>query len=213
MMVVWGCAASRDQAVPADKVQGPRFTLDLTPGPYYQTAAGWFIFKYTVYPQVAVWVEDADGSYLGTVYVTGKIVKGSWMAAPAAGRPEALPVWSHLRQGDLDSVSAATSAGETRRDSDLASRLPPGDYVVKLETNRSYDYNATYTKDNAGVCGQPSIVYRAPITVGKGPARAGFAPLGTGSLDGSDGDIHAGLSGIDTALELFGSMSIEYRER
>lgn len=209
---VSGCTTPRSRTLSTQGGRGPRFSLELSPGPNYETTTGWFIFKIPIYPQVAAWVETADGTYLGTIYVTGKGGENSWVSAPSAGRPEALPVWNHLRHGELDSVSAATSAGETLRHSDLAAGLPAGDYVVKLETNRSYDYNAAFTTDSSGVCGQPSLVYRALLTVGKGAARAGFEPIGTGSLDGSDGDIHAGLHGIDTALSLFSRMVVEYRE-
>ncbi len=149
---------------------------------------------------------------MGTIYVTGKAEKNNWIAAPASGRPEALPVWNHLKKDKLDAVSAATSEGATLRDSDLASRLPAGTYAIMLETNRSYDYNSTYAKAVSGVCGQPSLVYRALLSVGKGPGKAYFEPIGTGSVDGSDGAIRKGLSGIDSALSLFSSMSIEFGE-
>jgi len=211
-LAVSGCAAPRSKAVSTQGNHGPRFILELSPGPNYKTTTGWFLFKIPIYPQVAAWLETVDGIYLGTIHVTGKAERNSWVSAPSSGRPEALPVWNNLRQGELDSVSAATSAGETVRSSDLAAGLPAGDYVVKLETNRSYDYNATYTAATSGVCGQPSIVYRAFLSVGKGPARASFEPIGTGSLDGSDGAIHAGLQNIDTAFSLFSRMVVEYRE-
>jgi hypothetical protein len=211
-LAVSGCASPRSHAASIQSRQGPRFSLALSPGPNYKTTTGWFLFKIPIYPQVAAWVETPDGRYLGTIYVTGKGEKGSWISAPSTGRPEALPVWNSLKQGELDSVSAATSAGETARTSDLAAGLPAGDYIVKLETNRSYDYNADYTTGSSGVCGQPSIVYRAFLAVGKGPAQASFEPIGTGSLDGADGAIHPGLEGIDTALALFSRMAVEYRE-
>ncbi|MEW6548596.1 MAG: hypothetical protein AB1407_03965 [Spirochaetota bacterium] len=194
------------------KTQGPRFSLVLAPGKAYKASGGWFIFRYPVYPQVAAWVESLDGTYMGTIYVTGKAEKKNWIAAPASGRPEALPVWSHLDKEKLDAVTAATSKGSTLRDSDLAARLKPGTYVVMLETNRSYDYNSTYTKGASGVNGQPSIVYKALIQVGKGAATATFEPIGTRSVDGRDGSIRPSLEGIDTALELFSALTVEYKE-
>ena len=93
-----------------------------------------------------------------------------------------------------------------------SARLAPGSYVVKLETNRSYDYNATYTAANAGVGGQPSVVYQAVLTVGSGSSEAAFEPLGTGSVDGADGSVSEGLAGIDTALGLFSAVAVAYRE-
>jgi hypothetical protein len=206
------CAGSHSQTPPTALKMGPHFVLELKPGEYYKTTTTWFIFKVPIYPQVAAWVETPEGKYLGTIYITGKVAKGSYFAAPKAGRPEALPVWSHLRQGNIDTVSAATSSGKTLRESDLAATLSPGDYVVKLETNRSYDYNEAYTRANAGVCGQPSLVYIAKLHIGDGSVTASFTPIGTGSLDGSDGVIREGLEGITTALDLFSEMRVSYVE-
>lgn len=207
-----GACAGRPAAVPADTGSGPRFAIELSPGEHYRGTTRWLIFRLPVYPQVAAWVESTDGRYLGTIFVTAKGARQDWIGAPAEGRPEALPVWSHLRQGELDAVTAATSSGQTLRESDLAARLPPGSYVVKLETNRSYDYNATYTAANAGVGGQPSVIYRALLTIGSGPDKAVFEPFGTGSVDGSDGAVRESLDGIDTALRLFSRMTVATRE-
>jgi hypothetical protein len=73
--------------------------------------------------------------------------------------------------------------------------------VIKLETNRSYDYNDSHPR-KAGVNGQP--------TVGAGGSEATFEPIGTGSADGSDGTVRLGLQGIDTALQLFNSTKVSY---
>jgi hypothetical protein len=82
--------------------------------------------------------------------------------------------------------------------------------AARLEINRAYDYNETYTKKNAGVTGQPSLIYSCEINVGSGPSRGVFAPWGTGSLDGSDGTVKPGLAGITTALHLLQSAEIQY---
>jgi hypothetical protein len=185
---------------------GARLELRLIPGPSHSARAGFLFFGYTVQPQVAVWLESLEGDFIETIYVTAKGEGGTWMMAPKEGRPEALPVWYHLRRGRADAVSAATSPGETRYGSSLA--LPPGPYVVKLETNRSYDWNADYPKGKAGVSGQPSVVYRADIELGKGAAVARFEPVGSGSPDGTDGLVRPGIDGLTTALELFSSMSV-----
>jgi len=197
--------------VPAKTTEkGPRFTLALKPGASYKTETIWFLFKLPIYPQVAVWVETPEGRYLDTLYVTAKGERENWIGAPKKGRPEALPVWRHARTSRVDGVSAATSPGPTLRAFDLAARLPAGDYIVKLETNRSYDYNDIFTSANSGVSGQPSLIYTAAIAIGGARTEARFEPMGTGSVDGSKGDVRAGLDGITTALDLFSSMTIAY---
>ncbi len=212
------CAGKAEQAAvqtaPAagsGSQSGPRFSLRLEPGPQYTKDMHILFYSYTVRPQVAVWLESPDGRYLDTMYVTEVVVTGKFAAAPKKGRPEALPVWSHIDKSGTDAVSSPTAKGSSVvYGNDLAARLPAGTYVVKLETNRSYDWNATYTKRNAGVNGQPSLVYRAEIAIGGERAEALFQPIGTGSVDGSDGAVRPGLTGMDTALELFSSMKIVY---
>lgn len=190
---------------------GPRFVLNLEPGPRYAETVGSFPGRYTVQPQVAVWLETREGKFIDTIYVTKRGESGDWRMAPKEGRPEALPVWSRRKQGSADAVSSATSTdAAVTYGNGIAAALPAGTYVVMLETNRSYDWNGRYTKDNAGVSGQPSLIYRAELTIGGDRTEARFVPVGTGSVDGSDGIVRIGLDGIDTALELFASMKVAY---
>ena len=194
---------------------GPRFVLDLRPGTQYRKEMRVLGIGYTVRPQVAAWVESKDGVFLGTLYATEAAATGRYAAAPQTGRPEALPVWSALRASkkDIDAVSSPTVQEKPiNYGASLASRLRPGTYYIFLEINRSYDWNGTYTKKNSGVNGQPSLVYRAALEVGGGRREASFEPIGTGSIDGTDGAIRPGLAGIDTALDLFSSLRVSYEE-
>ena len=193
---------------------GPRLELHLVPGKAYSARMGTWPFSYVVQPQVAAWLTTSDGTFVEPLLVTARAAKGSWRMAPAEGRPEALPVFSHLKAAATDGVSAATSKGETLHDAGLGAGLPAGRYLVWLEVNRSYDYNAAYPKAGAGVNGQPSIVYRAEMVLGgDGAVEARFSPVGTGSPDGGDGELREGLAGIDSALELFSSLSVSYLPR
>ena len=169
-----------------------------------------------MYPQLACWIESPDGKYVDTIFVTTKVGRKKWFGAPSAGRPEALPVWSHARDQaplNTDAVSGATPAGSVRVGSPLAAGLSAGTYVVKLEVNSSFDYNERYTRANSGVNGQPSIVYMGRIDVGKGEAETDLTAIGTGSVDGADGDIRPGLEGITTAREMLQSARILYHDR
>ncbi len=191
---------------------GTRFELMLEPGPEYSKDMKIAWFGYTVWPQVAVWLESPDGTFIDTIYVTELAVSQNYTAAPKAGRPESLPVWSAIKRGGADAVSSPTTVGATvSYGNGLAASLPAGEYVVKLETNRSYDWNAAYTKKNAGVNGQPSLIYAARLKLGATGDEARFLPIGTGSVDGSDGAMRPGLDGIDTALSLFSAMTVAYR--
>ena len=73
-----------------------------------------FIFSIKKTPQMAAWIEDDQGNYISTIAVTNRSAKNSWRSAPKEGRPEALPVWSHRIQNNMeqiDSVSSATPKG------------------------------------------------------------------------------------------------------
>ena len=204
--------AGEPQALPAPApgvVSGPRIELRLEPGSHYARDMKMMGYSYTVWPQVAAWIETPTGDFIDTLYVTQLAVTGRYKAAPKKGRPEALPVWSARKTGRVDAVSSPTTVGSAVvYGNGIPARLPAGTYVVKLEANRSYDWNAGYTKKNSGVNGQPSVIYRAELAIGYGPGEARFVPIGIGSVDGSDGAIRPGLDGIDTALELFSSMTV-----
>ena len=193
------------------QAQGQKFTLTVTPGRDYNASTTILLFiRIPLYPQIACWLETPDGTYVDTIYVTPKGAKKSFFSAPARGRPEALPAWYHRqaeRPAALDAVSGATASTEAAHVKSLA--VKPGRYVVFLEVNRSYDFNERYTKERTGVNGQPSLIYRAELDAGENPSRAGFEPIGTGSVDGSDGSITPGLDGITTALTLIDHATIE----
>jgi len=80
MVSATGCASkSSEEVQPSHGVtSGPRFVIDLKPGPYYNgTATSFLVFRYTVQPQVAVWVEKPDGTYVDTLFVTSKAESGN----------------------------------------------------------------------------------------------------------------------------------------
>lgn len=190
-----------------------QFTLQVTPGPDYDaTITFLFFFKIHIRPQIACWLETLDGTYVDTIYATAKGAKNDFFSAPK-GRPEALPVWYHRQSAQppaADAISGATAVGAAAHVVTLPIDLNPGHYVAFLEVNRSYDYNKRFTRQNSGVNGQPSIIYRAEIEVGTSKSTAVFSPIGMGSVDGSTGDITPGLDGITTALTLIGKAEIEY---
>lgn len=158
-------------------------------------------------PQVAIWLEDTEGNYITTLYVTERASHKSWIMSPKEGRPESLPVWYHSSKFEpskksapdlkLDAVTSATPKGGIIFDAKLEDIA----YVIRAEFNTSFDYNDFYTKKNSGVNGQPSVIYEATIPAGfnkeSEEIRLEFA--GTGSLDGADGLLHKDTPGLTTA--------------
>ena len=180
--------------------------LIVEPGENWQGKMKIFIFSVSKTPQIAAWIEDANGRYVTTVTVTNRSSKKNWRSAPKEGRPEALPVWNHRLQmnqarDDLDTVSTATPKGpvEAKIDGSLLAR--GSTYSIYLEINHSFDYNDHWTKENSGVNGQPSLLYHAQFTAGQ-PCYVPLTPEGYGSVDGYGGEVTSGLEHVTSALSI-----------
>ena len=118
-------------------------------------------------PQIAVWIEDSDGTYVGTLFVTKKASGNKWIGSPKDGRPESLPDWYRAKgqnpavkisKDDLDATTSATPKKGIVISKDL--ELEKGKtYVFKCQANQSFDYNEYYTKKTSGVDGQRAVLY------------------------------------------------------
>jgi len=194
------------QANPSQKYALPGvLTLELVPGAHFKNT-GWFlVFPFTKGPQMAAWIEDDQGTYVATIFVTKK----------AEIRPESLPVWSHRpgRPTAIDAVSAATTVESVDKTGPSVD-VTAGKYKVFLEVNLSYDWNRVWAQNLPvtdvhynGVNGQPSLVYGAQISVGQGASVTAMAPWGIGSATGLDGAMNPSV-GMDTALQILDSAKV-----
>lgn len=122
-------------------------------------------------PQIAVWVEDSDGTYVDTLFVTKKASGNKWIGSPKDGRPESLPDWyrakgqnpaEKISKNEVDATTSATPKKGIVISKDL--ELEKGKtYVFKCQANQSFDYNIYYNKINSGVDGQPAVLYSGSI--------------------------------------------------
>ena len=164
-------------------------------------------------PQFSVWLEDSDGNFIRTLYVTERASHKSWIMSPKEGRPESLPVWYHsskhesnktkkhdARDTQLDAVTSATPKGGIIFNTEIEDK----EYLIKAEFNTSFDYNDHYTKKNSGVNGQPSVIYSAkiPADFNNASDEIKLSFEGCGSIDGSDGKVHSDVSNLTTATEI-----------
>lgn len=123
MLLLGGCAPAASTATRADDIVAVTFD--------YQKQAGY------ASNQFAVWIEDANGSLVKTLFVTQFTAKGG-----SEKRPDAIPVWvkqSGLAQGAAqDAVSGATpKSGSLRYVWDLTdqngARVKDGTYTYYVE--------------------------------------------------------------------------------
>ena len=148
-------------SVAAAFIWAEKISVAVNPGEAYSKRA----------PQIAVWVEDSDGTYVDTLFVTKKASGNKWIGSPKDGRPESLPDWYKskgqnpavkISKDDLDATTSATPKKGIVISKDL--ELEKGKtYVFKCQANQSFDYNDYYTKKNSGVDGQPAVLYMGEI--------------------------------------------------
>ncbi len=215
-LTVLFCAAAG--TVMAEETQPIDLSVGIVPGTEY-THTKWFvIIPMKLTPQIAVWLESADGQFIGTVYVTEKAARGNWRGGKDVSRPEALPVYFHRSNLNRSSDGAAdTVSGATPKKGDEDSQtwtgsfaLTAGKYRIMAEVNSSFDYNSNYPEQDENVNGQPSLVYAAGFEIDaagedlqvRGKREFDLQPVGHGDPSGESGVISPGLSGMTTALEM-----------
>ena len=169
-------------------------------------------------PQVAIWVENESGVFLKTLYVTQRAGKRKWRMGPKNGRPESLPVWYHKSSDkeiilmqknnslgeEIDAVTSATPKGGVI----INAEIPDEKCVIKAEFNTSFDYNDYFTKKTSGVNGQPSVIYGAKIENVEKEIVLNL--LGTGSLDGSDGNIYKNTEKLTSAKSIVKNIIVKF---
>lgn len=134
------------------------------------------------------------------------------------GTSEDLRDWSGVLTmrdiNELDAVSRATPREneKMRLTYAIPNALPAGDYVVWVEVNQEYDTNASHAYDyfvdpalrDYGIphVGQPSIVWKVPVTVtGTAATSSTLGYAGYGSFDGSTGDVYPPDATITTGRD------------
>ena len=122
-------------------------------------------------PSFAVWVEDEAGN-TATLFATDKTATG------LKNRPEALPVWTGVREADV--ASGATPKDKAELTLNIPDEFAGKKLKIFIEANASYDYNGFYAEGleegaegYSDVNGQPSAVWTADMDT----AQSGSATL------------------------------------
>lgn len=173
-------------------------------------------------PQFAIWLEDTNGNYLSTIFVTNKIATQSWIASGGNRRKEALPHWCHQhgvvyddglmlptkKNPLVDGITGATPKGNKSIQIRLADFSQP--VIIKAEFNHSTDFNDYYTKnapENAANysggsmgSGQPAVVYSA--TIDANTQNLELSLIGHSSPNGANGNVYPDTSTLTSALKI-----------
>jgi hypothetical protein len=209
--------------------QGQYFEISFEKGKYYN------------HPSFAIWIEDLEGDYIETLFVTkfvasgvfghGELEPGKWDKTPGrARRPAALPYWSHKRgilapdglytpspeTSVVDALSGATPKTnfwlETRATSKLTSK-----FRLLMEINQPWDSNNNW--NNAKFPGdwdyfsslQPALVYAVTIDPQNTETEYFLNPIGHSQPSGKDGKLYTDLSTITSAKEIADKISVRIR--
>lgn len=214
---------------------GKKIAVDVKAGAHYSGPGAVVLgVTTTAIPQMAIWLEDIDGNYLDTLYITKKASNSSYIqslfASEDVRRPEALPHWAFSRgiqsedglmvpssaQPIADSVTGATPVASFDLQSVVNQKYQQ--VVVKLEINRSFDYNDAYHKNafpkdevysGSGNSAQPSLIYAASINLNKSERYYFMSLKGRGHHSGKDGQLYTDIDGVTTAKEMLNRIIIE----
>lgn len=188
--------------------------------------------KYHNHPTFAFWIEDLNGNYIETLFVTqylgkgiyghGSLGEGKWDNKPGeAKRPATLPYWLHKRGIMADGqtylptadqpVPDAITGATPQKDFHLkarASKPLPQQFQLMFEINQPWDWNAYWNNNlypndaNYKTSCQPALVYAVTIDLTK-PDKVYFLnPIGHSQYAGTDGELYTDLTTLTTAKEI-----------
>lgn len=184
------------------------------------------------HPSFAVWVEDMEGNYIETLFVTqfvgtgkyrfGTIEPGKWKNDEGeARRPASLPYWAHKRNIKAedglyipsvknpvaDAITGATPKGNFRMET--GSKVEPEKkFRILFETNQPWDSNDHWTNmlypGNFDYLGslQPALVYAVTIDLASPEKEFYLNPIGHSHPLGKNGTLFTDLSTLTTAKKI-----------
>jgi len=186
------------------------------------------------HPSFVLWIENLNGDYIKTLYVTKSYASGIfgyelvgdsiWKRNPGPSlQPAALPYWTYKKgliedkyliptpeHPYIDAYTGATPKENFQIKSkfDLNKK-----YKLMLEINQSWDWNKYWTNNKFpkskaySHSSQPSIIYSVEINNKQNTFY--MNPIGHGSPTGEDGNLYTDLSTLTTAKNIFKMIKVE----
>jgi len=200
-------------------------------------------FDFTVgkahnHPTFAIWVEDLEGNYIETLYVTqsiatgnfghGESAPGKWNNTPGnVRRPAALPYWSHKRNIKAPD-GLYTPSPETAVPDAISGATPKYSFTLKTgtksdgknafrvlaEVNQPWDSNEYWSNDkitgdfNYNTSLQPALVYAATVSPESNGIKLYLNPIGHSHPTGATGELFTDLTTITTARDIFSKIAV-----
>lgn len=194
------------------------------------------------HPTFAFWLEDLEGNYIETLFVTrylasgiyghGSLGEGKWdNKAGEAKRPATLPYWLHKRgikadgttflptpeQPVPDAISGATPLNDFTLSTKASASLPQK-FRLLMEINQPWDWNEYWHNnrypDNSDykTSCQPAMVYAVTIDQSDDDVTYFLNPIGHSHYAGEDGSLFTDLTTITTAKNIVYKVSASIQQ-
>lgn len=236
---LFACTPGHTIITTHSEIVGEDIIIDIERGEHWNHKLKLFLcIKIKTIPQIAVWVEDMDGNYIETLYVTERAGTQGWRKTPGEGVPKenirrktSVPYWAHKRGVIYDDglylptkdkpLPDIITKASPRGDFTLVTRVPEDidRFVILMEVNNSGDFNDFYTKDakpgDPGYTGgpyaggQPAVVYAAEIDLTSENKTFEMKLVGHSSPDGEDGNLYEDMSHFTTATGIIKNPIVE----
>jgi hypothetical protein len=197
------------------------------------------IGKYHNHPTFSFWVEDLEGNYIETLYVTqylakgifghGSLGEGKWDSKPGtAKRPSTLPYWLNMWFRASNGKSVLPSPENPVPDA-ITGATPPGDFIletvidkpvaqkfrVMMEINQPWDWNEYWNNGSHpgdfdyAVSCQPALVYSVIIDRNQPGKDFYLNPIGHSHYSGLNGELFTDISTLSTAKEIVNKVCVK----
>lgn len=186
-------------------------------------------------PTFAFWIEDMNGNYIETLYVTeylatgvyrhAKLAEGRPFSRPGvAKRPSALPNWLHKRNDGSpllptpdkpipDAITGATPKSNFILKTIGIEKIP-NKFKIMMEINQPFDYNEVWTKENYPdefdytYSAQPALVYSVEIDATNKQEEYMMQLIGHSHYSGKDGKLYSDISTITSAKNIVDEVKV-----
>ncbi|MDZ7340722.1 MAG: hypothetical protein ONB27_05150 [candidate division KSB1 bacterium] len=104
LFLIGSLISIQKETAQAQAMQNQKISVTVKPGAHWRHSFRIMgLIKVTNQPQMAFWLEDSEGNYLTTLYVTYRTAVQAWRSSPGEKkgeirRPSSLPVWVHQHQ-------------------------------------------------------------------------------------------------------------------
>jgi len=193
------------------------------------------------HPTFSFWVEDLEGNFIETLYVTqylakgifghGSLGEGKWDSKPGpAKRPSTLPYWLHKRLENSDDKTLMPSPENPIPDA-ITGATPPNDFILEtvidkpvaqkfrimMEINQPWDWNEYWNNGlhpedfNYSVSCQPALVYSVVIDKNQPGKDFYLNPIGHSHYSGQNGELFTDISTLTTAKEIVNKVCVRIK--